>query len=104
MLQNEVSGYRQTWSRVLAALLLTHSDIDVIDTLLKPSVRTILTSLPVALPPALRGSASGTARRFRVWVVQPGWEREREGELALLSCFPKKNEGREGEKDGRKRE
>ena len=61
-------------------------DIDVIDTLLKPSVMThpyIFLPHSFALPLSLHtaGSfASGTARRFRMWVVQPGWEREGEGE------------------------
>lgn len=89
-------------------------DIDVIDTLLKPSVIThpyislLLSLSPPKLPPALPQEQLG--------VSECGWsggragregrggegERERERELAQLSCFPKR-EGRGG-RDTRKRE
>ncbi len=50
-------------------------DIDISDSLLNPSIKK---NIPVFLP-------SVQARRFLMWVVRPGRERERD--TSLLSCF-----------------
>ncbi len=52
-------------------------DIDISDSLLNPSIK--------KNHPCI--SAFSTARRFLMWVVRPGRERERARDTSLLSCF-----------------
>lgn len=63
-----VQGTKSSGSMLPPRLLSQLSDTDVIDTLLKPSV-TAHPSTALSLE-AAAGRASGTARRFRMWVVR----------------------------------
>lgn len=84
-------------------------DIKLIDTVLKPSVTSHPLHLPLLLlflclcklPPALPQEQQ---RRFRMWVVQPGWEGEGARENETSSHVSQRErggwEGREEERVG----